>query len=56
LQLLSVFLEVFHLESYGFLGSKRNPLPVGAYDAIKKALPCSKDKEFTGFELDEVDA
>jgi len=35
------------------LGNKRNPLPVCAYDAIRKAFPCSKDEEFTGFENEE---
>jgi len=43
------------IENYGFLGNKRNPLPACADDAIRKAFPCSKDKEFTGFELDEED-
>jgi hypothetical protein len=31
-------------------------LPACAYDAIRKEFPCSKDEEFTGFELDEEDA
>ena len=38
---------------YGFLGNKRYPLPACAYDAIRKTFPCSKDEEFTGFELAE---
>jgi len=47
---------VFPIGNYRFLGNKRNPFSACAYDAIRKAFPCSKDKEFTGFELDEEDA
>ena len=48
---------MFPIGNYGFLGNKRNHLPAAcAYDAMTKAFPCSKDKEFTGFELDEEDA
>ena len=51
--LRSVSYREFSRLVYGFLGNKRYPLPACAYDAIRKTFPCSKDEEFTGFELDE---
>jgi len=50
------FLSLIHSDGLWLLGNKKNPLPVCTYDAIRKAFPCSKDENFTGFELEEEDA
>ena len=38
---------------YGLLGNRRIPLPACAYAAIRKTFPWDKDKEFTGFNLED---
>lgn len=40
---------------YGILGRRRIPLPACAYHEIRKKFPVTKDKSFTGFEMDEDD-
>jgi hypothetical protein len=39
---------------YGFLGSRRMPLPACAYMAIRKTFPVEKQEDYTGFQ-DESD-
>ena len=53
--LRSVSYREFSRLVYGFLGNRRIPLPACAYSAIRKTLPCDKDEQFTGFDLDEED-
>ena len=39
---------------YSILGRRRIPLPACAYHEIK-TFPVTKDRSFTGFEMDEDD-
>jgi hypothetical protein len=52
--LRSVSYRVFIRLIYGFLGSRRMPLPACAYTAIQNAFPVGKQGDYTGFE-DESD-
>ena len=40
---------------YGFLGSKRMPLPACAYVAIRQKFPVQKEEVYSGFEYDTWD-
>ena len=53
--LRSVAYREFIRMVYGILGRRRIPLPACAYHEIRKTFPVTKDRSFTGFEMDEDD-
>ena len=48
--LRSVSFREFIRLVYGFLGSKRMPLPACAYAAIRQQFPVAKEEVYSGFE------
>ena len=53
--LRSVAYREFSRLIYDFLGNKRIPLPACAYTEIRRAFPCAKDEEYSGFDIDDED-